>query len=352
MKTIKIDRFASATCTARLRIPNPAPVAHRPYPEIGDVIVAEVLDTSPACPSIEIASGEVVPIKSSDIIAGVVGSRHALQGFVGYAPYQVREDDELSLLNAGGVIGRLLDTPATLEPPVRLGLIGAAMNGDKPFNIAEGAVKPRWKLAESAPIILVVGTSKSVGKTEAASRLIKALHESGRRICGAKLSGVAALGDLVRFSKAGACKVMSFLDAGFPSTVDGSDLSPAFKGILATLNLESPDMIVVELGDGLLGRYRVDEIVSDRDLMSRVAATIVCATDLAGAFGARETLNRLGLIPTLFAGPVTDTIAGTEYIEEKFGIPAINALKNPDAMTGALLERLPSPPGPLKGSKP
>jgi hypothetical protein len=340
MRKVTVDRFASATC--RLAIPNPVPVSHDPYPGIGDVIVVRALNENPAYPNLELPTGELVPIRTGDTIAGVIGSRQALRGFVGYAPYRVRKEDVLAILNIGGVIGRHLDGPADLGEPVRVKVLGLAMNGKEAYNIGAGAIRPVWSLAASAPILLVVGSCMNVGKTETATRLIEAFARRGQKVCAAKLSGVAALKDVHRMERAGAHKVLSFLDAGFPSTVDveAADWGGPFKGVLAALNEERPDLVIVELGDGILGRYRVDEIVSDENLMQFVAATIVCATDLAAAFGARETLNRLGLIPTIFSGPVTDTIAGSEYIEEKFGIPALNAIKHADRMAALLQERV------------
>lgn len=340
MKKVAVDRFGSATF--RLAMPNPLPVSHNPYPAIGDVIVVRALTENPAYPSLELATGELVPIRVGDVIAGVVGSRQALRGYVGYAPYRVRKDDVLAILNIGGVIGRHLDGPADLGNPVRVKVLGLAMNGKAPYNIGAGAIRPVWSLTASAPIILIVGSCMNVGKTETATRLIEAFSRRGQKVCAAKLSGVAALKDIHRMQRAGAHKVLSFLDAGFPSTVDveASDWNGPFKGVLTALNEEGPDLVVVELGDGILGRYRVDEIVSDENLMQFVAATIVCATDLAAAFGARETLNRLGLVPTIFSGPVTDTIAGSDYIEEKFGIPALNAIKHADKIAALLEDRL------------
>ncbi|HLG42214.1 MAG TPA: hypothetical protein VI643_02530 [Planctomycetota bacterium] len=340
MRKVQIDKFASATF--RLQIPNPAPVSHDPYPKIGDVIVARALNENPSYPNLELTTGELAPIREGEVIAGVVGSRQALRGYVGYAPYRVRKDDVLAVLNIGGVIGRHLDGPADLGGPVRVKVLGLAMNGKEPFNMSLNAIKPLWSLPASAPIVLVAGSCMNVGKTETAVRLIDAFVRRGLKVSAAKLSGVAALKDVRRLEGAGAHRVLSFIDAGFPSTIDveASEWSGPFKGIIAALNDDHPDLLVVELGDGILGRYRVDEIVSDENLMQFVAATIVCATDLAAAFGARETLNRLGLIPTIFSGPVTDTIAGSEYIEEKFGIPALNALKHADKMAGLLLDRV------------
>lgn len=338
MKRVRLHKIASATY--RLRLPEEVPVRFEAYPQTGDVLVVRALTENPAYPEIELTDGRPSKVCKGDILAGVVGSRQALRGYVGYAPVRLNPGDRLALLNRGGVVGRPLDAPADLGQPVCVEVLGTAMNGDRAYNIREVAIPPLWVLQNSAPIVLIVGTCMHVGKTETAARLIRELVRHGLKGSAAKLSGVAALRDLKEFEGAGAIRALSFLDAGYPSTVDADDWGPPFKGILEELNREKPDWIVVELGDGILGRYRVDEIVQDENLMQFVIGTIVCATDLTAAYGAREVLNRLGLIPTLFSGPVTDTVTGTEYIEQKFGIPAINAIKEGERLSRVFLNRL------------
>jgi len=58
----------------------------------------------------------------------------------------------------------------------------------------------------------------------------------------------------------GAIAIASFLDCGLPSTVGAKNLSSVAKTIIARLNESSPDLIVIELGDGLLGGYSVESV--------------------------------------------------------------------------------------------
>ena len=100
------------------------------------------------------------------------------------------------------------------------------------------------------------------------------------------------------------------------------------KAIIARLNEHEPDLIVIELGDGILGGYSVDTILDDAELRDATAAIIFCATDYVGAWGGIELLRRRGIKIDLIAGSVTDSQMGQDYVEREFGVPAANARRN------------------------
>ncbi len=104
------------------------------------------------------------------------------------------------------------------------------------------------------------------GKTVAATEIVKQAHHAGLKVAGAKMSGVASLRDTLNMQDSGASWTASFLDCGLPSTVDYGDLSPVAKAILNHLNEFEPDLIVVELGDGIVGGYAVDSVLKDTEI--------------------------------------------------------------------------------------
>jgi hypothetical protein len=335
---VKIDKFASSTL--RARIPNPATVESRPFPKVGDVVVVQVLTENPNYPHVELTNGRRSVVKIGDVIAGVIGSRQALRGFVGYAPMKVNPDDELYLLNMGGVIGRFIDGAPELGTPIKVKVLGFAVKDGEVINIASNAIQPTPFLSGSKPIVLVIGTCMNTGKTVAATKLIQELAGAGRKVAAVKLSGVAALKDIDKMKEAGAAQVLSFIDCGIPSTVDVEDMSSLTKGLLQRLNEDDPDVIVAELGDGILGHYRVDAVLSDQSIMEHVAAVIVAASDIVGAYGAKEFLQKMGITPLVFTGPCTDNVSGSEFIEEHLGVRAVNVMKNPPALCNLILEAL------------
>src|SRR4029078_7515021 len=95
---------------------------------------------------------------------------------------------------------------------------------------------------------------------------------AGLRVAAGKLSGVACLRDTLNMADHGAFSTASFLDCGLPSTVDIADLAPSAKAIVARLNEAHPDLIVIELGDGILGGSSVGARLADFELIDPAAA--------------------------------------------------------------------------------
>src|SRR5205085_10914783 len=233
------------------------------------------------------------------------------------------------LLNMGGVIGCCTGHHSSLSDAIKVEVIGLACDDrGRVINIADRALPPREKLGASAPLVIVAGTCMNSGKTYAVTELIKQATRAGLRVAAAKLSGVACLRDTLNMADHGAVATASFLDCGLPSTVGALDLAPVAKAVIARLNESAPDMIVIELGDGILGGYSVDSVFDDAELREATSAIIFCASDYVGAWGGIELFNRRGIRVDLVAGSVTDSQMGQDYIEREFNVPAGNARRN------------------------
>ncbi|MFQ3638734.1 MAG: hypothetical protein SNJ62_01815 [Chloracidobacterium sp.] len=300
---------------------------------LGDVIAVEVLKVNQSYAILVLTDGRTVPLTPGERIIGVLGSRQALRGFVGRVPATLAEHDHLSVLNVGGVIGEFLDATTALGEATRVQYLGTLHDERGLINLRRDALPLATHLLRRRPIVLVVGTCMNVGKTVTASELIRVATTQGFRVGAAKLSGVGAIRDLKKFESAGAVDVKSFLDCGLPSTVDADDLAPIVKTIANALD---GDLLIFELGDGIFGHYRVDSVIADADIMASVAAVVVCAGDLMGAYGARLYLNQLGVRIDAFSGLATENISGSDYLEQQLGIPAVNALKYPEKLFATL----------------
>jgi hypothetical protein len=102
----------------------------------------------------------------------------------------------------------------------------------------------------------------------------------------------------------------------------------------------SPELILLELGDGLVGDYGVVDVLIDPEIRRVVRVHAFCANDLAGAWGGQRYLAEQGLGIDLFSGPVTDNLVGIEYLESHLNRPAINARKHPLRMAEVVLSLL------------
>jgi hypothetical protein len=110
--------------------------------------------------------------------------------------------------------------------------------------------------------------------------------------------------------------------------VGATNLASVAKTIISRLNESSPDLIVIELGDGLLGGYSVESVFDDTELRGATAGLVFCASDYVGAWGGIELLHRRGIEIDAIAGSVTDSQMGEDFIEKEFGVPAANARRN------------------------
>ena len=350
MEIIKIDKFGSAT--ARLRLPAELRISDERYsPNAGDVVVARALSESVTYGNLELPSGRLAKINRGDVVAGVFGKRRALKGFVGDIPAQAKSGDRLHLLNMGGLIGECKGHHSSYSDAIEVEVLGLATDAEgRVLNIAADALEPAEKLLPSAPIIIVAGSSMHSGKTVAACEIIKQANQAGLNVAGAKMSGVAALRDTYNMLDHGASDVASFLDCGLPSTVDMEDLAPVAKAVLNHLNLSEPDVIVVELGDGILGGYSVDTILKDQEIRDAMTSLVFCTSDYVGVVGGRTVLHSLGLDIDVVAGSVTDSQMGEDYVRDRLGIAAANSHRSGQQLFflsfGALPNEEPVPPAP------
>ncbi len=333
--TIDADKIGSAT--SPLHLTKTVAIADSyERPQAGDVVVVRALTDSATYNMLELPTGRLAKINPGDLLIGVLGRRRALKGFVGDVPETVYQGDHLHLLNMGGVIGRCTGHHSSLSDAIKLEVIGLACDQRaRVLNIADAALPPRTTLGDTAPLVMIAGTSMNSGKTYAATELIKQATRAGFKVAAAKLSGVACLRDTLNMADHGAVATASFLDCGLPSTVDAGDLSPIAKAIIGRLNETLPDLIVIELGDGILGGYSVESVFDDAELREATAAIIFCASDYVGAWGGIEIFRRRGIAVDLIAGSVTDSQMGQDYVEREFGVPAANARRD-----GALLFHL------------
>ena len=328
LTVVEADQIGSAT--ARLGLPRTlALVGASDEPRAGDVVVVRALTDSATYNQLELPTGRLAKINPGDVLVGVLGSRRALKGFVGDVPARVRAGDELHLLNMGGVVGRCTGHHSSLSDAIRVEVVGlVADERGRVRNIADAALPLRATLDVTAPLVLVAGACMNSGKTYAATELIKQATRQGLRVAAGKLSGVACLRDTLNMADHGAVAIASFLDCGLPSTVGVGDLAPVAKAIIAHLNEAAPDLIVIELGDGILGGYSVESVFDDAELRRATAALIYCASDYVGAWGGVEWFARRGLTVDLVAGSVTDAQMGEDYIEQQFGVTAGNARRD------------------------
>src|SRR5215213_9620471 len=340
INVIDVDKIGSATSPLALA-KTVALVSASDATKAGDVVVVRAITDSATYNMLELPTGRLAKINPGDLLIGVLGRRRALKGFVGDVPATLQSGDQLHLLNMGGVIGLCTGHHSSLSDAIKLEVIGLVCDeAGRVLNIADAALPLQTSLGETAPIVMIAGTSMNSGKTYAATELIKQATRTGLRVAAGKLSGVACLRDTLNMADHGAVTTASFLDCGLPSTVDVADLAPSAKAIVTRLNEVHPDLIVIELGDGILGGYSVDTVLADFELLDATAALVFCASDYVGAWGGFELLRRRGVDVDVISGSVTDSKMGEDYIRTQFSVPAANARREGGALFEIVMDRV------------
>jgi hypothetical protein len=180
INVIDVDKIGSATSPLALA-KTVALVSAAESTSAGDVVVVRALTDSATYNMLELPTGRLAKINPGDLLIGVLGRRRALKGFVGEVPPSLKSGDQLHLLNMGGVIGLCTGHHSSLSDAIKLEVIGIVCDeAGRVLNIADAALPPRTSLGETAPIVMIAGTSMNSGKTYAATELIKQATRAGR----------------------------------------------------------------------------------------------------------------------------------------------------------------------------
>jgi hypothetical protein len=291
----------------------------------GDYVLCEVVDHLSRPHQIESTSGRMVEVIPDDFVVGALGVRSATLEAVGDWR-AVGDDLRLHALTRAAVLGKA--TSSTLDARlhlVPLAYLGHLHREDRPLAM-EDCVEAVELRALTAPVLLVIGTSMSAGKTTSVITIVRRLRRMGLRVAGTKVSGVARYREILGMADAGAAPVLDFVDAGLPSSICSPDTyRRALDQILSRIAAADPDVVVVECGASPLEPYNVE--VAEEVLRPNVRRTILCASDPYAVVGVASAHQ---ITPDLVAGKATSTDAGIALCERLAGVRAVNLL-DPDA---------------------
>lgn len=292
--------------------------------QTGDYVLCEV-DGEPGRPyEIETVTGRIVEVVSGDLLVGALGARAATLEVVGDWSAST-PDRTLHALTRAGIVGRVTSSaPAARSSLVPLVYAGHVVRGDRKVTMP-GEVEELPPTPLRAPVIVVIGTSMSAGKTTSAIVVIRRLKRLGLRVAAMKATGVARYRDCLAMGDAGATPVVDFVDAGLPSTIcPRAHYRHAFAQMVSRLARSEPDAVVVECGASPLEPYNVD--LALEALEPWVRCTILCASDPFAVVGVSHAFD---LTPDIVAGKATSTTAGIDLVQRLSDVRAINLL-DPD----------------------
>jgi len=334
MKSILADKIASVAqhseLSHELRLSNDIPC------EEGVLVAVRVLNNKTRYNQLELTSGRMATVKQGDVVVGALGHRKALRGYSGHLPESLQAGDLVQLLNIGGVLGLCDSANPDVGPPFDCEVLGTVLHfpylGERigvPARAGRQVLDQNAPLdTKSVPVIALAGTCMDSGKTAAACAIVGRLRHLGLDVAACKATGVALRRDILTMQDAGASATMIFSDFGIVTTTAAN--GPALtRTLLSSLAANKPDVIVLELGDGLLGAYGVEAILTDSAIRDALTAVVLCANDPVSAWGGAKILReQFGIEPAVVTGPATDNAVGVDQIRERMALKGINALSN------------------------
>jgi hypothetical protein len=347
MRNVVVDKIASIAQACGLS--HEIRIATTDIPcEEGVVLVVEILNNKSTYNTLELTSGRMAKVSRGDVIVGALGHRQALFGYSGHIPEKVSAGDVLQVLNIGGVLGICDSVNPDKGKPFDCRVLGCVLQF--PFlgeRIGVPAKVGHRRLDYSAPldthgipVVALAGTCMEAGKTAAACAIVSRMRHRGLAVHAFKATGVSLRRDILAMEDSGARRSMIFTDLGIVTTTAHS--GPALtRTMLSEMTQGRPDVVVFELGDGILGAYGVEAILAAEDIRRALSAVILSANDPVAAWGGVKLLReRFEIEPCAVTGPATDNAVGVNIIEEQMGVRAVNAITAGAALGDHIIDSL------------
>ncbi|MEW6284089.1 MAG: hypothetical protein AB1758_36080 [Candidatus Eremiobacterota bacterium] len=286
---------------------NVEPLA-REHWQTGDYVVGEVLTTGPYA-RVELDTGRLIDVIRGDRVLGALGHRAATLEVVGDWQ-RVGQEGVMDLMTPAGLMGKITSQSPYLGPLPTLEYKGhVIVQGSKASMRDFVGDVPAHPLG--LPVVLLIGTSMSAGKTTTARVMVRLLKEMGLRVVGAKLTGAGRYRDILSLHDAGADFIFDFVDVGLPSTVcDPEEFRGAIDQLLSRLSRLEADVLVAEAGSSPLEPY--NGAVAMEALGAQVRMLVLCASDPYAALG---VMVAFGQVPHLISGVAANTSAGIRLTE-------------------------------------
>ena len=347
MRTVVVDKIASIAQACGLS--HEVRIATQDIPcEEGVVLVVEILNNKSTYNTLELTSGRMAKVARGDVMVGALGHRQALFGYSGHIPDKVQAGDVLQVLNIGGVIGVCDSVNPDKGQPFDCRVLGCVLQfpflGERigvPARVGHRRLDYAAALdTHGVPVVALAGTCMEAGKTAAACAIVSRMRHRGLAVHAFKATGVSLRRDVLAMEDSGARRSMIFTDLGIVTTTAKS--GPALtRTMLTEMTQGRPDVVVFELGDGILGAYGVEAILSEADIRKAMTAVVLSANDPVAAWGGVKLLReRFDIEPCAVTGPATDNAVGVNIIQDQMGVRAINAMAAGAALGDHLIDSL------------
>jgi len=290
----------------------------------GDYVACRVAKP-PGSMKVEMTCGRMAEIAEDDILIGALGERFATLEATG-SWREVDRNLKMHLLTSAGIFGKMTSISSFIPQLVSLKYLGHVYRENKFLNMmdfgllskAAGKGFPVF----NTPVVLVLGTSMSAGKTTTSKILIRQLKHAGLKVVAAKLTGAGRYRDTLGMLDAGAEFITDFVDAGLPSTIlPGREYVKSLKAMLGIIQQQNADIVVIEIGASPLEPYNGTYAI--KFINPFVKFRVLCASDPYSVFG---VMKAFGSRPDLVSGIATNTLGGRQLIKKLCGVRSLNII--------------------------
>jgi len=287
----------------------------------GDYVVAGVYGRPNPLYRLELSNGRMVNTIPGDLVVGSLGKRAATLEGVG--DWQaVGPNLTMDALTDAGLFGKATSTSPLLPRLMSLQYRGHVMRDGNKLCMSDFVVRVSSNLW-TIPVIMLIGTSMSAGKTTTGRIIVHELKRAGLKVAAVKLTGAACYRDMLSFRDAGADHIFDFVDVGLPSTVCPEDeFRNALDQLLSRIAVLDVDVLVAEAGASPLEPY--NGAVAYEVLKGFIRMTVLCASDPYAVVGVREAF---GVKPDLVTGPAANTDAGIALVDKLTGVRAMTLME-------------------------
>jgi hypothetical protein len=304
----------------------------REHWETGDYVQAAVTGERGQSYILELNTGRMIETMPGDKIIGAFGKRNAT--LVGVGTWEAIGNDLcIDALTSAGLFGKATSVSPLMPKFMSLKYLGHVTRNGSKLNMRD-FVEPVQERKLETPIVLLVGTSMSAGKTTTGRVIIHELKRNGYSVVGAKLTGAGRYRDVLSFGDAGADHIFDFVDAGLPSTVcEPDEYRVRLRQLLSRIAAIDTDVLVAEAGASPLEPYNGATAIEE--IRDNVRCTILCASDPYAVAGVQAAFE---FQPDLVTGPAANTEAAISLVEKLTGVRALNLME--PSSTPALAELL------------
>lgn len=294
-------------------------------PSIGDVVIARVTSLGHH-KRLEGPGSRRQHMFIGDEIIVSYGSRYAPDQFEAFLPENLAPTN---LVAAGGMASTVRSHHARISRATALQPIGLLNYKGKRVNLKDFAphsTEPVIHNTDSqAQVILVFGSSMNSGKSEVVTRILKGLDRSGLKAVAGKATGTGSGNDPLKFADAGAQKVLDFTDFGYPSTyrVAYNEIRAILINMHAALSAQEPDVIVIEIADGLF-QPDTARLINDPAVHAITDRVVYASADSLGAVTGTAKLQEVGFDVACVSGVVTSSPLALREAAEAISVDVVD----------------------------